>query len=76
MSATTPLAPPTPLEVKAARAAAGITQEAAAALIYQFSSANWRAYESGRIKIHPSSWELFLLKTNQHPTLKLAPLVG
>lgn len=71
LGVSAPLAPPTPLEVRAARATAGVTQEAASALIYQFSSANWRAYEAGRIKIHPSSWELFLLKTGQHPTLQL-----
>ena len=64
---------PTSDEVRAARAAAGITQQRSAEMVYQASSSNWRAYESGRIKMHPCAWELYLLKTNQHPTLQLAP---
>ena len=64
---------PTNDEVKAARATAGITQQRSAEMVYQASSSNWRAYESGRIKMHPAAWELFLIKTGQHPTLQLAP---
>ena len=62
---------PTSDEVRATRAAAGITQQRSAEMVYQASSSNWRAYESGRIKMHPCAWELFLLKTGQHPTLTL-----
>lgn len=65
--------PPSPSEVLAARKAAGLTQQAAAEAVGQASSSNWRAYESGRIGMHPSSWELFLLKTHQHPQWALSP---
>ena len=63
---------PTPEELRAARAAAGLTQQQAIELVYQASNRVWRAYEAGAVKMHPSTWELFLLKTNQHPTLALA----
>ncbi len=64
---------PTSDEVKASRHLAGLTQQQSAEMIYQASSSNWRAYESGRIAMHEAAWELFLLKTNQHPTLRLTP---
>lgn len=58
--------------VKVARSKAGLTQQNAAALIGQDGRA-WRRYESGDVAMHPASWELFLLKTGQHPTLMLTP---
>jgi hypothetical protein len=62
---------PTADEVRAARALAGLTQQQAIELIHQAGNRTWRAYEAGTMRMHPSSWELFLLKTNQHPTLRL-----
>lgn len=64
---------PTPDDVKSARAKSSLTQEKAAEAIHQFGSANWRAYERGAVAMHPASWELFLLKTGQHPTMELMP---
>ena len=61
---------PKAYEVTAARSAAGLTQQKAAALIGQDDRA-WRRYESGEMTMHPASWELFLLKTGQHPTMQL-----
>ena len=63
---------PTPEEVLAARKAAGLTGQKASELIGQESRA-WRKYEAGASVMHPSSWELFLLKTHQHPAMRLVP---
>lgn len=60
-------------EVRVARAKAGLTQQQAVEVIHQPLNRAWRAYEAGTMKMHPSSWELFLLKTNQHPTQTLVP---
>ncbi len=49
-------------EVKSARAAAGLTQAAAAALVYT-SISNWQNWEQGRYLMIPAIYELFLLKT-------------
>ena len=60
---------PTPLEIRAAREAAGLSQEAAAALIYKTRSAwaQWEAREgaSNHRAMDPAFWELFLIKTKQ-----------
>ena len=61
---------PTKGQVIAARAASGLSGQKASELIGQESRA-WRKYEAGDSEMHPASWELFLLKTHQHPTLKL-----
>lgn len=59
---------PTPEEIKAARTAAGLTQEAAAELVGLGGERNtlrsmWSAWENGRVPIPAHRWELFLLKT-------------
>jgi DNA-binding transcriptional regulator YiaG len=51
-------------DVKAARAASGLTQAAAARLIYN-SIDNWQNWEQGRYPMTPGHYELFLLKTRQ-----------
>ena len=60
---------PTPLEIRAARESAGLSQEAAAALIYKTRSAwaQWEARESAsnHRAMDAAFWELFLLKTKQ-----------
>ena len=49
---------PTPAEIRAAREAAGLTQTAAAALIY-CSLRGWQQWEAGERSMHPAMWELF-----------------
>ena len=60
---------PTPTQIRAARESAGLSQEAAAALIYKTRSAwaQWEARESSsnHRAMDPAFWELFLLKTKQ-----------
>lgn len=58
---------PTPEEVKEARLSAGITQKDAADLIGRHVN-RWSEYENGVYPMPPPLWELFLVKTNQHPT--------
>ena len=55
---------PTPADVKSARAAAGLTQTQAAALIYKKLLA-WQRYESGDRAMDYALYELFMLKTGQ-----------
>lgn len=57
---------PTKGQVIAARAASGLSGQKASELIGQEGRA-WRKYEAGDSEMHPASWELFLLKTGQHP---------
>lgn len=54
---------PSPDEVKAARQRAGLTQAAAAALIYCGWRA-WQEWEAGNRRMHPAYWELWALKVN------------
>jgi hypothetical protein len=71
---------PTPEEIRAARKAAGLTQAQAAVLVSpaQGKSAYrvWQTYEvdtgkPGHRDIPLATWELFLMLTGQHQTLKL-----
>lgn len=55
---------PAPEQVRAARDAAGLTQTAAAALVYSTLSA-WQRWEQGDRRMHPGLWELFRIKTAQ-----------
>lgn len=70
---------PTPEEVRAARDKVGLTQTQAAQLISPAQITpyrSWQCYEvaegqkGGRV-IPLAVWELFLLLTDQHPSLKL-----
>lgn len=61
---------PTPQDVLAARKAAGLTQEQAAQLLWSHNRV-WRMYESGNRSLSVPLWELFLIKTDQHPALRL-----
>ena len=54
---------PTPDAIRAARAAAGLTQTQAAALIY-CTLRGWQDWEAGKRAMHPAFFELFLLKAN------------
>lgn len=68
---------PSPEEVRAARTRAGLTQDQAARLISaaaQQPYRTWQGYEAvkgRRIAMPPAVWELFLLKTGQHPVFTL-----
>lgn len=60
---------PSPSEIKKTRQAAGLTQEAAAAVIYS-TRRTWQDWEAGVNTMHPALWELFKLKVSgQGPTL-------
>lgn len=51
---------PTPEEIRTARG--NLTQAQASALIYT-TQVRWSDYEQGRSRMHPATWELFLIKT-------------
>ena len=64
-SAGHPARNPSPAEIRAAREAAGLTQQQAAAMVYA-SPRNWQQWEqekgSNTRRMHPGLWELFRLK--------------
>ena len=62
---------PTPEMIRAARVAAGLTQTEAAAVVHRPSYRTWQDWERGRAQMPLDAWELFLLKTNQHPKAQL-----
>lgn len=55
---------PTPAGVSAARLQTGVTQEAAAVLVYS-QTRTWQRWEAGDRTMHPALWELFRLKSGQ-----------
>jgi DNA-binding transcriptional regulator YiaG len=59
-----PGANPEPEAVRAAREAAGLTQTAAAHLVYCTLRA-WQQWESGERRMHPATFELFQIKTRR-----------
>lgn len=61
--------PPTVDEIRASRAAAGLTQDAAANLIGLSTQSRWAEYETGVRLPGAALWELWLLLVDQHPTL-------
>lgn len=63
---------PTPEDVLRARKAVGMTQTEAGAVLGSQNGV-WRKYELGTRQMSSPLWELFLLKTNQHPVLRLEP---
>ncbi len=68
-SAGNPARNPTPVEVRAAREAAGLTQTQAAALV-RATARNWQQWEqqgagSNARRMHPGLWELFRIKTSE-----------
>ena len=50
--------------VRELRQLAGLSQPAAAALIYS-TKRTWQDWEAGKSSMHPGLWELFLIKTGQ-----------
>lgn len=57
MTATTP----SPDAIRAVRAASGLTQTAAARLVY-CTLRRWQSWEAGEHRMHPALFELFLRK--------------
>jgi DNA-binding transcriptional regulator YiaG len=53
---------PTPVEIRAARNSANISQTAAADLLHT-TCRTWQQWEAGERRMHPAFWELFHLKT-------------
>lgn len=62
----------TPEAVRAAREAAGLTQQQAAELVHLGQARRWSEYERGVHVIDMARWELFRIKTGQHPDFKSA----
>ena len=60
---STPAANPKPEEVRQARESAGLSQSAAAGLVYS-GLRTWQHWESGDRRMHPAIFELFVLKSN------------
>lgn len=57
---------PKPAEIRAAREAAGLSQTAAAALVYCTLSA-WQRWEQDERRMHPAIWELWRIKAARTP---------
>ena len=57
-------ASPAPEAIKAARAAAGLTQTQAAAMIY-CTLRGWQDWEGGKRAMHPAFFEFFLQKAKK-----------
>ena len=62
--AKAPSANPSKEEVRAARAAAGLTQTAAATLVHA-TCRSWQHWEAGDRRMHPGVWELFRIKSGE-----------
>jgi len=61
-----------PEEVRAARAACGLTQAEAAPLVHTAID-NWQNWEQGRYFMSPALYELFLIKTGQFTLREIVP---
>ena len=67
-----PLTPPTTNQISAARENSGLTQLQAAALVH-VDIRSWRRWELAERGVNMAAWELFLLRSHQHPSEKLKP---
>ena len=59
-----PFSNPAPEAIRAVREAAGLTQTAAAAMVYSTCRA-WQKWEAGDARMHPAIFELFNLKAKE-----------
>lgn len=67
---------PTPAAVKRARLQAGHTQEQAASTLWRTGkdgAKRWSEWENGTRGMTRDTFILYLLLTNQHPTLRVLP---
>ncbi len=53
---------PTHEQIRAVRIKAGLNQGEAAALVFT-GQTRWSDYENGKVRMHPSMWELFVIKS-------------
>jgi hypothetical protein len=73
------IAPPTPKQIRRARVASGLTQTQAAQCVSAAATKAYRSWQGYEVdvgqkdhrKIPLALWELFLLMTDQHPSLRL-----
>lgn len=72
---TAALPQPTPAAVRAARESAGHTLAQAAALVHYGAHSRWAEAEreTGPGMRDLAKWELYLLKTGQHPGFSMLP---
>lgn len=61
------IAPPPPEDIVTARLLAGHTQAEAAAIVHRPGYRSWQNWERGSAQMPVDAWELYLLKTGQHP---------
>lgn len=73
-AARTSLKPPSPRQIYEARTRAGLSQTTAVELVHLGRFSVWSRYENGHSPMDLARWELFLLKTAQHPTHRMVPL--
>lgn len=71
-----PASNPDPAAIRSARESAGLTQAAAAALLWS-STQRWVKWEAppgdpNHRRMEPALWALFLLRTGQHPSAQLS----
>ncbi len=71
-AAPKPMHVPTPGEVVAARQAAGLSQSECAEMVGLGTFQRWSEHERGVRPMDPARWELFLIKTGEHPLYKPA----
>ena len=57
-------AAPSPEEIRAARKALGLTQTAAAVMVY-CTCRCWQKWEAGECKMHKAIWELWQIKAKE-----------
>ena len=62
--ANSPASNPTPDEIKQARQSAGLTQAAAAKMVFS-NVRTWERWESADRRMHPAIFDYFLIKTRQ-----------
>ena len=66
------MTPPTAAQISAARERAGLSQQQAAALVH-VDIRSWRRWELAERGVNLAAWELFLLRSHQHPSAELKP---
>lgn len=66
------MTPPTAAQISAARERAGLSQQQAAALVH-VDIRSWRRWELAERGVNLAAWELFLLRSHQHPSDVLKP---
>lgn len=64
---------PTREEVKRARDQVGHTQQEAIETLDRHERKEWSAWERGERVMSLNTWKMYLLLTDQHPTLRVIP---